>query len=304
MTLIRSLSLLALLLTLLSRTALAVNVQDSLGTHHFDQTPARIAVLNWDLAEQLLELGITPIAMPRIDEYRRWVARPAVPDSVADLGSRAEPNLEMLARLKPDLILIASPQLDMKARLEQIAPVLFFQTYSAEHDNVAATFETFRQLAALTGTQQLAEQKLQAQQQRMAGLKQQLHDAWQGQLPAVATIRFASPTSIYLYGDNSTTQYAMARLGLTPALPQASSQWGVTQTRLLTLRKIDAGVVLYFKPFDQEALLKKSPLWQAMPFVRQGQVNSVAASWTYGGAMSVGYIADALAASLLEIAPE
>lgn len=289
----------------LSPTARAdIQVTDSLGTHTLPTAPQRVAVLNWDLVEQVLELDTVPIAIPEISEYREWVVRPTIPDSVADLGERIEPNLEKLARLKPDLILIASPQLDIKPKLETIAPVLFYHTYSTEHENAEAAVQTFRQLAALFGKETLAENKLARQNARIAELGRQVQAAWHNQVPEVTTLRFASPTSIYAYGDNAISQYVLKKMGIEPALHFPTTQWGVTQTRLTTLKDIKEGIVLYFEPFDQEQKLKQSPLWQAMPFVQRNRVNSIAPVWTYGGAMSLGYMAEALAQSLLEISPQ
>jgi iron complex transport system substrate-binding protein len=39
-----------------------------------------------------------------------------------------------------------------------------------------------------------------------------------------------------------------------------------------------------------------------MPFVKNNQVGSVAPSWSYGGAMSILYNAEAIAESMLELA--
>jgi iron complex transport system substrate-binding protein len=39
--------------------------------------------------------------------YRAWVGEPQLPAGVIDIGLRAQPNRELLAELKPDLILIS-----------------------------------------------------------------------------------------------------------------------------------------------------------------------------------------------------
>ncbi len=49
---------------------------------------------------------------------------------------------------------------------------------------------------------------------------------------------------------------------------------------------------------------KKSVLWRAMPFVQAGRVNSVRPVWSYGGAMSLRYSAEAITESLLAVAPQ
>ncbi|MGF1701669.1 iron-siderophore ABC transporter substrate-binding protein [Photobacterium makurazakiensis] len=281
-----------------------IEVTDSRGVHQLDQHPQRIVALNWDITEQLLELGVTPIAMPDMAGYTEWVVKPALPDDIEDIGTRVEPNYEKIASLKPDLIMIASPQLDLLPQLERIAPVMFYQTYSGDHNNAEAAIENFRHIAKLVDKEAEADARLAHMEQRFSELKQQLETAYNGKLPKVATLRFASTTSVYLYGENAMSRFALAKLGIDAAMPQPSNQWGVSQKRITDLQQVGSGTVLYFLPFAQEEQLKKSVMWQAMPFVRQHRVNSVNATWSYGGAMSILYIAEALTASLLEIAPE
>lgn len=286
-----------------SSNSTGYTIQDSEKQVYFEQPPQRIAVLSWDLAEQLLELDVTPVAMPEIRAYHDWVVHPQVPESVQELGLRSEPNLERLAAVKPDLIILANRQKDMQHRFSRIAPVLYFETYSKQHNNAEAAIDIFRTLAKLVQKEDLAEQKLTQMQADIKAMKSQLLQAYQGQLPDVSTVRFASLTSVYVYGDNSIAQYALEQLGISSAFPQQHSQWGLTQTRLLNLRDIEQGSVLYFTPFEHEKKLKTSPIWQAMPFVRAGRSNRIKPTWTYGGAMSIKYMAQALTESLLAIAP-
>ncbi|QFU20625.1 iron-siderophore ABC transporter substrate-binding protein [Shewanella eurypsychrophilus] len=292
------------LLSLLSSVSHAeITVEDSRGQQQLVKTPTRVAALNWDIAEQVLELGVIPIAMPDIDGYREWVMKPAVPDSVLNIGTRVEPNFQRLAALKPDLIIIASPQLDLMPKLELIAPVLFYQTYSEHHDNAQAAIDNFKLLAKALGREQFAKARLAEMEIKIATMRQQLEQAYAGTLPKVTSFRFASMTSIYQFGDNSTAQYALSLLGMKPAIEQGRTQWGARQKRLKELRHVGDGIALYFQPFAQEAELEASVMWQAMPFVRGQRMNSVESAWNYGGAISIEYMAAALTRSLLEIAP-
>jgi len=43
------------------------------------------------------------------------------------------------------------------------------------------------------------------------------------------------------------------------------------------------------------------PLWQQLPFVRKGRVAAVQPVWTYGGPLSIEYIAKAITEALLEL---
>lgn len=293
----------AILACFVSIAALAsYQVVDSEGTKTLSKVPQRVAVLNWGIAEQVIELGVTPVAISDIKGYQQWVVKPAVPKGAVDIGTRAEPNFELLAELKPDVILIASPQKDLEKRLEKIAPVLYYQTFSQDHNNAQAAITNFLRIGQMLGKEKLAEHKLAQMKQAIQQLKVQLDAAYPNGKPNVTAFRFASTTSVYLYGNNSIPQYALKELGFNNAMPQPSTQWGVTQKRLTDLTHIGNGVALYFLPFSQQAQLNRSVIWNAMPFVRDKKVASVAATWSYGGALSIQYNAEALAKSLLKLA--
>jgi iron complex transport system substrate-binding protein len=252
----------------------------------------------------VIELGVTPVAVPDIAGYSDWVVQPAIPEGVADIGTRTEPNFSALKKLNPDVILIASPQKDLQERLSEIAPVLYYQTYSEEHSNAAAAIDNFKKIGQLLGKEEQANNKLAAMDARIAVLKAELAKAYPGDKPNVTSFRFASTTSVYIYGDNSIPQYALEQLGFENALDLPASQWGISQKRMTELKKVKNGIALYFEPFPYQDKLERSPVWKSMPFVRNGQFSPVAASWSYGGAMSILYNAEAMAQSLLMLAEQ
>ena len=295
-------ALVAISCCLLSTAYGEIRITDSDGEKTFSEHPTRIATLNWELTENAIELGVTPIAVADIKGYKEWVARPVLPDASDSIGDRAEPNLTKLAQLKPDVILIGAAVKSLQSRLEKIAPVVFFDTYQKDHNNAQAADETFLALAKLLGKEEVATQKLDQRTAVFAKLKAQLDAKYPEGLPKVASMRFASTTSAYVYGKNSMPEYALAALGIDNALSIDNSQWGVTQKKIRDLREVNDNVLLYFQPFYEEEKLNSSPLWQAMPFVQQGKVAPVAATWTYGGAMSLQYLAEAMTTALLGIA--
>lgn len=296
---------LSVLASALSFNAMAdYQVEDSEGVKTIKAQPVRVAALNWDIAEQVIELGVTPVAVPDIAGYSDWVVQPAIPDGVADIGTRTEPNFSALKKLNPDVILIASPQKDLQERLSEIAPVFYYQTYSEQHSNAAAAIENFKKIAQLLGKEEQANNKLAAMDARIAVLKAELAKAYPGDKPKVTSFRFASTTSVYIYGDNSIPQYALEQLGFENAMDLPASQWGISQKRMTELKKVKNGIALYFEPFPYQDKLNQSPIWKSMPFVRNGQFSPVEASWSYGGAMSILYNAEAMAQSLLTLAEQ
>ncbi|WP_374497517.1 iron-siderophore ABC transporter substrate-binding protein [Vogesella indigofera] len=281
--------------------AAGVTVRDSDGVHHFARAPQRVVALSWEAAEQLLELGITPLAVADADDYRQWVVRPTLPPATLPAGGRLEPNLELLASLKPDLIIISPSLLDMRPQLARIAPVLYFDAYRHDHDNAQVARDIYLQLAGLFGRSALAQQKLAAMQQGFARLRGRLQQRFGAQLPRVDVIRFASPAVVYLYGSNSMPLHALQRLGIAGTPQPAASIWGVTQQKVVQLGQLRDSVVLYQQPFEQAGKLFGTPLWRAMPFVQRGRFAAVRATWSYGGIFSLYYLAEAMTDALLRL---
>lgn len=276
-----------------------ISIRDSQQLHQFEKIPQRVVALSWELAEQMIELDAPLIAIADVKGYQEWVVKPALPSNIEDLGGRAEPNLEKIAQLKPDLILINALQEPLLKRLQQIAPVMIFNAFSSDHDNPQVAIDIFKKLAKLFGKQQYAAQKLTDMADTFQALKAQLVNAYAGKLPKVSTVRFANTSSVYIYGDNAMSQYALEQLGIAPAMAIEKTQWGLVQKRVLQLSRIQQGTVLYFKPFEQWSQLQQSRLWQAMPAVRNQRVAAIESTWTYGGAMSLKYLAQAMTESLL-----
>lgn len=261
----------------------------------------RVVALSWEAAEHLLKLDITPIAVADAGDYRTWVVRPHLPDEVPSAGSRTEPNLELLAQLKPELIVIPPLLEDIRGKLERIAPVAAYSSFSQQHDNYLAARDNYLALAQRFGREEQALRELAAMQARVDELHRRLVEHFHGSLPKVAVIRFSSPTAVFINGANSMADHAMQLLHLQPAYPLPRSPWGIVQSPVTTLGRIDEGVILHIEPFAQQDQLFNTPLWQAMPFVREGRFAAMRSTWTYGGVFSIEYLAEAITEALLRL---
>ncbi|WP_020681805.1 iron-siderophore ABC transporter substrate-binding protein [Marinobacterium rhizophilum] len=296
-------STLLFIVMLFARPGFAAEVEDSLGVHHFAQPAQRVVTLNWGATEEVIELGVTPVGIAEIQGYRDWVVRPVIKGDSVDVGTRAEPNIERIAELTPDLIVVGTMQRDMVERLSRIAPVLYFDNYRIDHDNHQAVLKAFRQLARALGRETAAEQRLVHRAARLEELKRQLHSHYGDSLPNVTAVRFIDTAHVRVYGDNSMAQVALQALGLASALPLPRSTWGQTQKAITDLAVIDDGILLYIEPFTKADALFSMPLWQIMPFVRNQHIAAVEPVWTYGGALSVQYLAEAFCHALLQLEP-
>ncbi|WP_420604983.1 iron-siderophore ABC transporter substrate-binding protein [Vibrio parahaemolyticus] len=288
---------------MIARANADITVHDAYGAVTFEHVPQRVVVLNWDILEQVLALDIEPIAAPNLPGYRQWVVNPYAPESIEDIGTRAEPNLEKIASLKPDVILAASPQQDLIPLLRQIAPVVYLPNFSQNEAAAQTAIKHFRTLGALFDKQELAEQKLAKLNDSFKQLRDKIRQHYSAPLD-VLVMRFSTPNSVLLSTENSTTDYVVEQLGLTNPIKVSARAWGIKQDRINRLQNLEQSYVLYVQPFPQESKLNSSPLWQAMPFVKKQRVNSVRAVWAYGGAMSLQYMAEAITDSLIELAPK
>lgn len=280
-------------------TAAATTVTGSGGTQRFEAPPERVVALSWSLAEQVIALGVTPLAIADPAGYRTWVARPALPQEVIDVGLRQEPNLERIAELDPQVILISDDQRSFAPALERIAPVVHFDTFRADHDNQAAARRTLRELARLFGREARAERELAALDARLAALRDRVHAHYAPVPPQVTVVRFVDAARVVVYGANSMPAFALEALGLENGVELPPSKWGIAMRKVEELGRIAAGEVLWIEPFAQREALFSRPLWQAMPFVREGRLHALPPTWTYGGALSVGYLAQAIVEALI-----
>lgn len=265
--------------------------------------PPRIAALSWEPIEHLLMLGVTPVAVADSADYRAWVVRPPLPDSVVDVGTRTEPNLELLTQLDLDLIIITPLLEDMRDKLERIAPVVTYGDFTQARDNYQMQRGNYLALAERIGRLDQARESLAVMDDRLDKLRERLHAHFGQRLPDVTVVRFSTPTAVLVYGPNSMPWHALSLLGLGSAYDTPVSRWGNLQMPVTVLSEIDRGVLLHIGPFAAGERLFNSQLWQGMPVVRGGRFNGMRPTWTHGGVFCVQFLAEAIIKALLEIPP-
>lgn len=261
------------------------------------QAEPRVVALSWEATEHLLKLDITPIAVADADQYRAQVARPPLPAQVPSAGSRRAPDLEQLAALKPDLIVIGEPLAGMRAQLARIAPVTAYGSLSQEHDSYLVARDDYLALAQRFGREDHALRELAAMQVQIDELHRQLVEHFRGRLPKVEVIRFTSPSMVRVDGGDSMIEHALQQLHLQSAYPQPRESVVPVQV----LARIEEGVVLYVEPFSGQAQLFATREWRAMPFVRADRFAAMPDTWAHGGVFSIQYLAEAITRALLSL---
>ena len=247
--------------------------------------PQRVVVFDWGLAETLLALGVAPVALSEAGGYREWVVEPVFPAGVADAGLRIEPNFELIAAMRPDLILLTTELEPLRPLMERIARTETLAIYRPngnawDHARDAATA-----MAKLLGREPLGEALLQHVDGTIAGAKAQLGEA---ERPPVYLVNFIDRRHVRIYGRNSIFQTVLDRLGLVNAYAGWTSFWGFVTLGIEHLAANPDAQLIYLEPLSDEIrdALKTGPLWSALPFVKAGRVSALPPVWSFGGVAS------------------
>ncbi|MET1078078.1 MAG: ABC transporter substrate-binding protein [Pseudomonas sp.] len=248
-------------------------------------TPPRIAVIDWGLTETLLGLGVTPVAVAQTEGYRRWVGAPALPAQVIDLGMRVEPNLELLSRLTPDLILITPQFAASRAQLERIAPVKVLAIYTPEAEAYVGAQRVTRELASLLHREAAGEALIARVEARLAEVRGRLASRTQ---PPFYVATFLDQRHVRLFGKHSIYQGVLDRVGLQNAWQGPTNYWGFSQQGIERLAERPEAALLYLEPLPPGTSqgLAASALWQRLPLVRQGRVTALPPVWSFNGLLA------------------
>lgn len=269
-----------------------------------EPAPPRVAALDWGAVELLLGLGVVPVGVTQPEGYNRTVVAPALPAGVTDLGLVVEPNLEVLARLKPDLILGNPLQVASQGDfLRRIAPTEAVSIYAQAGTPYAQARAETRRIAALIGREAAAE----ALETRTATLLDTLAAvACPGDRRPVFLVWIVDHRNVVVYGRNSLFQTVLDRLGLANAWTGPTNAYGFA---VLGIEQLAAGPpdarIVHIGPIRSDAAraLASSRLWQTLPAVRDHRVTVLPPVWFYGGLPAIARFAGLMAEQQRETCP-
>lgn len=260
----------------------------------------RVATLDWAIAETLLGLGITPIAVGDKQSYQTWVNQPALEDQVIDLGSRLQPNKELLATLSIQLF----PNGDMfmpaveanrhyLTALQQAPRINFYQFGDFWNNQIKAT----RQLAQSLDHIVQGEQLIQQTEQLLNTVKQQLTK--QKHRPLLV-VQFIDGRHLRVYGKQSLPGVVLEKIGLTNAWQQPVNLWGFTQIGIDQLAQFADARLIVIKPYPQQIPLElaNNTLWKSLRLAKDPLI--LPAIWTFGALPSMQRFSVALRDALLD----
>ena len=248
--------------------AFAATVQDEHGTFTLEKTPQRIVVLELSFADALAAVDVIPIGIADDNDAKR-----ILPEVRAHLkpwqsvGTRAQPSLEAIAALKPDLIIAdSSRHAGVYIALQQIAPVLLLKS---RNETYAENLQSAAIIGEMVGKKREMQARLEQHKERMA--------QWASQLPKGTRVAFGTSREqlFNLHTQETWTGSVLASLGLNvPAAMAGASMPSIGLEQLLAVNP----AWLLVAHYREESIVKRwqqDPLWQMLTAAQKQQVASV-----------------------------
>ncbi|CAM3851160.1 iron-siderophore ABC transporter substrate-binding protein [Parendozoicomonas haliclonae] len=263
-----------------------------------DAAPQRIAALNWTQAEFLLSLGVTPVGVTTLKGYRHWQSNnPPMPEGVVELGHRAEPSLEALWQLQPDLILGYNWRHGrLYDRLQAIAPTALYTQYPSQGDprNYLTRMEdNFWRVAQLLDRTTLAEQHIKELEQTLAACRQRIKDAGLSGSRVMVGKFVGMGLGLRTYGEGSLAGAILEALSLENAWVKTLPGRDFSHIDLTQLPLVgDASLMLIGEVQGEARTMTTSAVWNSLPAVKEERVYRTPNLWGFGGPVSAKRMAE------------
>lgn len=270
--------------------------------------PERVVTLEHLETEVALALGLPVVGVSDKAGYERWVRAEAdALADAADVGGRAEPSLERVIRLQPDLIIGSTWRSGgIAERLAQIAPLLLYRDLPkpSVSDQYSRMRALVTDLGERTGRAASAERVLDRLDEHLADAREQLAAAGHEGTPVVFAHPLPGNDRLRLFTANSLVAQVIQRLGLTHGWGAAPGDYGFRVVDIGTLRRLPAETHLIVAADRDGGRLEAvtgSPAWPELPLVRAGHYHRIERKvWPFGGPLSAMRLADRVVAALTE----
>ncbi|GAB4508347.1 MAG: hypothetical protein OHK0046_00470 [Anaerolineae bacterium] len=278
--------------------------EHALGTACVPETVERIVTLEWTYTENVLALGVQPVGVADIEGYQAWVDIPVtLGENITDVGTRQEPNLELIAQLNPDLILTASLRAANNFdELNAIAPTLAFNPYpedGASHYDEMLT--TFRTIAEALGQEEAGEQVLAELEGHFAEAQAALTDAGRADETFILAQGWVAndAATFRLFTDNAMAVQILEQIGLENAWDDAPQLYGFTEVSFEGFAGVDDTNFFYVAQADANDAFADSALWNGLPFVQSERAYWLGGDvWLFGGPLSAELLVNTVLAAM------
>ncbi|WP_439623694.1 ABC transporter substrate-binding protein [Shinella sp.] len=245
----------------------------------------RIATIDWAMLETILALGAAPVAATELIQFRQIVVEPAVPQTVADLGLRGAPNLELLRMVSPDLILISAFYEYQRAYLERIAPVEALPAFEIGKPPFPLAEQAALAIGDRLGIPTRARLYIEETAADIAARRLAL--SGRASRP-VFVISLGDARHFRAFGRDAMFGDVLGRLGFANAWTADTSYSAAAPVPLEALAAVPEAYIALVGPMppDVRWSLPENAIWNALPAVRAGRVAMIETTNHFGGLAS------------------
>ncbi|RII19546.1 Fe(3+)-citrate-binding protein YfmC precursor [Streptomyces sp. YIM 130001] len=286
----------------------ALTLADSRGKKvELDGPAKRVVGTEWNGVESLVSLGVDPVGVADVKGYTAWDTAAPLKNKPTDIGTRGEPSVDTVAKLKPDLIIATNDLSDAAvAQLSKAAPVIVLKSADATRQ-IDQMKENLKLIAKATGTEDKADSQIEAFEKKLAQGRKKLADAGlDGEQVAVADgWQEGNQVSVRPFVKGSLLTDVNTELGLkSPWKVKGDKAYGLGATDVEGLTKVGDARFVYIAnatdggdPFAEG--LKDNAVWKSLPFVKKDQVHRLPDGiWMFGATASMSDYVDALVGAL------
>ncbi|MER7167902.1 iron-siderophore ABC transporter substrate-binding protein [Micromonospora sp. NPDC000207] len=281
-----------------------VTVTDSRGKEiKLDAPATKVVALEWAEAEMLVGLGVMPVGVADAEGYATWVTAAKLDGSVKDVGTRAEPSVDSIVALEPDLVVMEGGRGNaLVDQLEKHVPVLVAKGSDAT-DNLGRMRSDVTMVATAVGKSAEGEKLLADFDTAIAEGKKKIADAGAaGKSFAIADgWKEGSSVTIRMFGEGALVSQVGIQLGLRNAWTGESDEvWGLGQTDVEGLNALkDQDLEFFYNASDGDDVfaegLADNAIWKSFNFVKEGNLHRMPdGTWTFGGPLSAKQYLDEL----------
>jgi len=240
-------------------------IKHELGTAHVKGTPKRVVVLELSFLDAVTKLGVKPVGIA--DDKKKNMIEKLVggPIEYTSVGTRSEPNLEIISSLQPDLIIAdAERHKNVYRDLKEIAPTVVLKSREATYQE---TIDGFQTIAKALNKEKVGKQGLAEHQKQMDGLKSKLPKNEKRTI----LLGVARTDSFNIHTSSSYDGEIMEELGFKHAVQSKEAYKDVSLEQLSEINPD----FLFISSNEGHTIVddwKNNPIWKNLKSVKNGQV--------------------------------
>lgn len=253
-------------------------IKHAMGSTEIPAQPKKVVVLDTGELDDVTLLGVKPVGAVS-PHFKTAGGFPSYLkgkiDGVKDVGPMEEPNLELIASLKPELILSSKVRHEkVYDKLKGIAPTVFTETTGSPWK------ENLKVHAKALGMESQADTALKSYETRAKALGDSIKAKYDGKMPSASVVRFiAGPTR--LYQKSAYSGIVLDDIGLTRPASQNSSDPEKTMLDVSPeqIDKADADLIFVTvadaPDKTQQKDVTSNPVWKDLTAVKKDKVFTV-----------------------------